>query len=135
MNELFDTLANSKFRLLLGGSFVSKFNDDNTTTDYILPENVGSLQEELDCDMENLDLMENMFIKLMILTLNLDERFNYIYKNGEGLLLNLGYSQRGFAVDLSAKHMDNMLWRSTNVSVGPTDLMIGFTCTMQTTYL
>ena len=42
VNELFDTLANSKFRLLLGGSFVSKFNDDNTTTDYILPENVGS---------------------------------------------------------------------------------------------
>ena len=41
-NELIDTLSDAKFRLLVGGSFVSKFNDDNTTTDYILPKNVGS---------------------------------------------------------------------------------------------
>ena len=67
---------------------------------------------------------------------NQDANFNYIYKNGEGLLFNLGYSTKGFAIDLSAKHMDNMLWRSTNVNVGPTDLLIGYlpALTKQHTY-
>ena len=28
---------------------------------------------------------------------NQNDNFNYIYKNGEGILLNLGYSKKGFA--------------------------------------
>ena len=37
INEIFDSLNNSKFKIQIGGSFVSKFNNDNTNPDYILP--------------------------------------------------------------------------------------------------
>ncbi len=137
LNELIDTLAESKFRLLVGGSFVSKFNDDNTTPDYILPKNVGSYAGRIGMRYGKFRFNGEYVYKCNDpYPDNQDDRFNYIYKNGEGVLLNLGYSQKGFAVDLSAKHMDNMLWRSTNVTVGPTDLMIGYlpALTKQHTY-
>lgn len=127
VNELFDTLTDSKFRLTLGGSFVSKFNDDNNTPDFILPKNVGAYAARFGMRYSKFRFSGEYVYKINDpYPDNQDGRFNYIYKNGEGLLFNLGYSQKGFAVDLSAKHMDNMLWRSTNVSVGPTDLMIGY---------
>ena len=137
INELIDTLADSKFRAVVGGSFVSKFNNDNVSSDYILPKNVGSYSGRL-----GLRYGKFRFNGEYVYKINdpypdtQDDRFNYIYKNGEGLLLNLGYSQKGFAVDLSAKHTDNILWRSTNVKVLPTDLLIGFlpALTKQHTY-
>lgn len=128
INELFDsTLSDSKLKVTIGGSFVSKYNDDNTTPDFILPKNVGSYGGRI-----AMRYGKFRFFGEYILKENdpypdqQDENFNYIYKNGEGLLLNLGYSQKGFSVDLNAKHMDNMLWRSTNVTVQPTDLLIGY---------
>ena len=136
-NELFDSLKTSKFKATLGGSFVSKFNNDNKTTTFLLPKNVGasSLRANLRYNKwrfnaEYVHKINDPYPD------NQNEQFNYIYKNGEGLLFNLGYSKKGFAIDLSAKHMDNMLWRSTNVSVGPTDLLIGFlpALTKQHTY-
>ncbi|MFL2571314.1 MAG: DUF6029 family protein [Parvicellaceae bacterium] len=127
VNELLDSLNDSKFRLTIGGSFVSKFNDDNNTPDFILPKNVGSYAARFGMRYSKFRFSGEYVYKINDpYPYNLDDRFNYIYKNGEGLLLNLGYSKKGFAVDLSAKHMDNMLWRSTNVRVGPTDLMIGY---------
>ncbi len=128
INELFDsTMADSKFRISLGGSFVSKFNNDNNTPDFILPQNVGAYGGRL-----SMRYGKFRFFGEYILKENdpyadvIDERFNYIYKNGEGILLNLGYSTKGLGIDFSAKHTDNMLWRSTNASVGPTDLLVGF---------
>lgn len=128
INELFDsTLANAKLQVTIGGSFVSKFNNDNNTPDYILPKNVGAYGGRI-----NIKYSKLRFYGEYILKENdpypdpLDARFNYIYKKGEGILLNLGYSTKGFAVDLTAKHMDNMLWRSTNSTVQPTELLIGY---------
>ena len=136
-NELFDSLKTSKFKATLGGSFVSKFNEDNNTPLFNLPKNVGATSLRANLRYQKIRFNAEYVHKINDpYPDNLDDRFNYIYKNGEGLLFNLGYSTKGFAIDLSAKHMDNMLWRSTNVSVGPTDLLIGFlpALTKQHTY-
>ena len=39
---MFDSLRNSKFKATIGGSFVSKFNEDNNTPLFNLPKNVGA---------------------------------------------------------------------------------------------
>lgn len=128
INELFDsTLLNSKLQVTVGGSFVSKFNDDNKTPDFILPKNVGAYGARIAARYGKFRFFGEYIYKENDPYADPNfEDFNYIYKNGEGVLLNLGYSQKGFSVDLNAKHMDNMLWRSTNSTVQPTELMIGF---------
>jgi hypothetical protein len=138
LNELLDSTFNdSKLRVTIGGSFVSKFNDDNLTPNFVMPENVGSYGGRIGLRYGKIRFSGEYIIKENDpYPDSQDDRFNYIYKNGEGVLLNLGYSTKGFAIDLSAKHNDNMLWRSTNVTVGPTDLLIGYvpTLTKQHTY-
>ncbi len=128
LNELFDsTMADSKLSITIGGSFVSKFNDDNNTPDYVLPKNVGAYGGRIALKYGKVRFSGEYIIKENDPYPDpTNEDFNYIYKKGEGILLNLGYSTKGFAIDLTAKHMDNMLWRSTNMSVQPTELMIGY---------
>ena len=137
INELFDSTNYWKLKATLGGSFVSKFNTDNNTTLFNMPKNVGSSSIRLNLRYKKLRFSGEYVYKINDpYPDNQNDNFNYIYKNGEGILLNLGYSRKGFAVDFSAKHMDNMLWRSTNVNVGPTDLLIGYlpALTKQHTY-
>lgn len=137
INELFDSTNNWKLKATLGGSFVSKFNTDNNTTLFNMPKNVGASSIRLNLRYKRLRFSGEYVYKVNDpYPDNQNDNFNYIYKNGEGILLNLGYSKKGFAIDFSAKHMDNMLWRSTNVNVGPTDLLIGYlpALTKQHTY-
>jgi hypothetical protein len=136
-NELLDSANSWKFKATLGGSFVSKFNTDNNTSFFDLPKNVGASSIRLNLRYNKIRFSGEYVHKINDpYPDNQDNRFNYIYKNGEGVLLNLGYSTKGFAIDFSAKHMDNMLWRSTNINVGPTDLLIGYlpALTKQHTY-
>ena len=137
LNELLDSSNSWKFKATIGGSFVSKFNTDNNTNFFDLPKNVGASSVRVNLRYNKIRFSGEYVHKINDpYPDNQDSRFNYIYKNGEGILLNLGYSTKGFAVDFSAKHMDNMLWRSTNVNVGPTDLLIGYlpALTKQHTY-
>jgi hypothetical protein len=138
LNELLDSAFNeSKLLVTIGGSFVSRYNEDNLTPNFIMPKNVGSYGGRIGLRYGKVRFSGEYIIKENDpYPDSQDDRFNYIYKNGEGILLNLGYSTKGFAIDLSAKHNDNMLWRSTNVTVGPTDLLIGYvpTLTKQHTY-
>ena len=95
-------LKNSKFKATLGGSFVSKFNEDNNTPLFNLPKNVGATSLRANLRYQKVRFNAEYVHKINDpYPDNLDERFNYIYKNGEGLLFNLGYSTKGFAIDLS----------------------------------
>lgn len=137
LNELLDSMADSKLRVSIGGSFVSKFNTDNNNPNFIMPRNVGSYAGRLAIRYNKFRFNGEIMHKINDpYPDNQDERFHYLYKSGEGILLNLGYSQKGLGIDLSAKHTDNLLWRSTSSSVGPTDLLIGFlpALTKQHTY-
>ena len=135
-NELLDSSNSWKLKATLGGSFVSKFNTDNNTTLFNMPKNVGATCLRMNLRYNKIRFSGEYVHKINDPYLDQDKNFNYIFKNGEGFLLNLGYSTKGFAIDFSAKHMDNMLWRSTNVNVGPTDLLIGYlpALTKQHTY-
>ncbi|MFT7155503.1 MAG: hypothetical protein ACI8Q1_000504 [Parvicella sp.] len=128
LNELLDStvLGESKLKLTIGGSFVSKFNEDNNTADFIMPKNVGAYGGRLSARYGKFRFFGEYILKENDPYPSQDPNFNYLYKNGEGLLLNLGYSTKGFAIDLNAKHQDNMLWRSTNTTTLPTDLLIGY---------
>ena len=136
LNELLDSSNSWKLKATLGGSFVSKFNTDNNTTLFNMPKNVGATCLRMNLRYHKIRFSGEYVHKINDPYPDQNENFNYIYKNGEGILLNLGYSTKGFAIDFSAKHMDNMLWRSTNVNVGPTDLLIGYlpALTKQHTY-
>jgi len=127
LNQMLDsTLGDSPLRVSIGGSFVSKFNDDNNTPDYILPKNVGSYAGRITARYKKFRFYGEYMIKENDPYPYQDDNFDYLYKNGEGLFFNLGYSTKGFAVDFNAKHQDNLLWRSTNVTTLPTDLLIGY---------
>ena len=138
LNEIIsDSNKNSRLKVVIGGSFVSKFNDDNKNPVFNLPKNVGASSLRFNLRYNKIRFNGEYVQKINDpYPDNQNEQFNYIYKKGEGLLFNLGYSTKGFALDFSAKHMDNMLWRSTNVNVGPTDLLIGYlpALTKQHTY-
>ena len=89
ISMVFDSLNTSKFKVTIGGSFVSKFNNDNKTTTFILPKNVGASALRM-----NLRYDKWRFSGEYVHKINdpypddQEERFNYIYKNGEGLLFN-----------------------------------------------
>lgn len=138
LNELLDSsMADSKFKITFGGSFVSKYNDENQTPDYNLPPNVGAYSGRISMRYDKFRFFGEYSSKINDpYPDDQDSRFNYMYNQGTGILLNLGYSTKGLGIDFSAKHNDNMMWRSTNVSVGPTDLLVGYipTLTKQHTY-
>lgn len=108
LNELFDTLMkNSKLDVMLGGSFVSKYQrDDNATL--ILPENVGAYGGRIGLRYWRFNFDAEYAIKEN----DPSEDNGNIYNRGHAALLNLGYSQKGFGVVLSAKSADNMSYRS-----------------------
>lgn len=114
------------FNLRLGGSFVSKYNDENLIDSLILPKNVGAGAIRLSMDYNRWRFSSEYMTKANDPYPSDTDPFDYLYKNGEGMLVNLGYSTRGFAVDVTAKHSDNIVWRSTNVQTGPTELLIGY---------
>lgn len=116
----------SDLALSIGGSFVSKYNDDNRIDSLILPKNVGAAAFRVTADYKNWRGFVEYMHKANDPYPSGTEAFNYLYKEGQGMFVNLGYSQKGFAVDLTAKHTDNIVWRSTNVQTGPTDLLIGY---------
>jgi len=129
MNELLKPLAESKTLIDVAGSVVSKYNNDNNTPNFNLPKNVAAFSGRLDVQHEGWRFNGEYTWKspdpYPIISAP-EESFEYLYKNGEALLLNLGYSTKGLAIDFTARHVDNMLWRSTNAAAGPTDLLIGF---------
>ena len=102
INELFDSANNWKLKTILGGSFVSKFNTDNNTTLFNMPKNVGASSLRLNLRYKRLRFSGEYVYKINDpYPDNQNDNFNYIYKNGEGILLNLGYSKKGFAIDFS----------------------------------
>ncbi|MBN4061922.1 MAG: hypothetical protein COA57_05540 [Flavobacteriales bacterium] len=107
VNEIFDSLANAKTRVILGGSFVSKYQIDQNSQ-YNLPENVGAFAGRLNVIRGRFNLYGEYAYKI-----NDPSADNgYIYKPGEGLLLQGSYSQRGLGISLAVKRIDNMSFRS-----------------------
>ena len=123
LNELMPSLENSKTRIELGGSFVSKyeaseeivervpvylFPDSSVSYMTIPPKNVGAYSSRFTISHGKLALSGEYAHKFN------DAGYinHYIYKPGNALLLTGTYSQKGLGVILSTKWMDNMSYKS-----------------------
>lgn len=130
INEAFKKLAEKKTKVIIGGSFVSKYQDDQDPI-YILPENVAAGAGRINIIRGGFNLFGEYAYKIN----DPQSTNNYIYKNGEGVFVSASYSQKGLGVILSAKRIDNMDFRSDRNAVG-NNLNINFlpALTKQHTY-
>lgn len=108
-------------RLTLGGSFVSKFEASSQiiTGSYgdqllILPENVAAMAARF-----------NIIHKGFMLDGEYAYKYNdpsavnkFIYKEGQSILLQASYSQKGLGALISAKRTDNMSFKSSRTEKG-----------------
>ncbi len=116
VNEMFDKLTDKKTRVTFGGGFVSKFQKEqtqyvtvnDTTLQLDIPENVAATTGRLNISRGGFFLSGEYAYKFN----DPSADNNYIYKNGEALLINASYSQKGIGIFLSAKRIDNMSFRS-----------------------
>ncbi len=118
--SFYNLLADSKFNVKIGASLVSK-NQNKFHPDYVMPNNVGSYGGRIDLTYQKFNLSAEHIIK------ENDPSFDngYIYNKGHGTFISGGYSQKGFAVMLGAKSIDNMSFR-TDPDAILTDLNINF---------
>lgn len=108
LNDLLDTLiGESKTKLIVGGSMVSKYQKDNNSQ-FNLPENVAAFAGRA-------NLIHGLFNLYAEYAYKMNDPSNdnkYIYKPGEGLLVQASYSRKHFGFSVSAKRIDNMSFRS-----------------------
>lgn len=130
ISELTDSLANMKTKVILGGSFVSKFQADQNSQ-FVLPENVGSWAGRMNIINGGINFYTEYVYKI-----NDPSADNgFIYKPGDALLTQISYSTKGFGISLSGKRNDNMSFRSER-DAALTDVLINYipTLTKQHTY-
>ena len=120
LNELFDSLAVKGRNIILGGSFVSKYQEDRDPL-LELPENVGAWAARLNYISAKWNLYAEYAYKIN----DPNSSNNGIYKNGEALMFNAAYSVKGLGISAGIHSYDNMVYRS-NRAAGPFDLNINF---------
>lgn len=119
LNDLIPSFENSPLKINLGGSFVSKYEDNeqiyNKYKDsnhpnelLILPLNVGAGAGRINMIYKNFSLTSEYVRKVN----DPNDKNGYIYKPGEAMLVSLSYNQRGFGAFIQAKRLDNMTFKS-----------------------
>ncbi len=107
INESIRGFDSCKTKFILGGNYVSKFQEDQDPV-YILPENVGAGSGRLTIIHGNVTLTGEYAYKA-----NDPSATNgYIYKDGSATILTATYSRKGFGFTLAGKRIDNMSFRS-----------------------
>jgi len=119
LNDIFKPLEESKLRFQLGGSFVSKYQADEDIYNseqelLILPLNVGSASGRVNIGYGNFGLGAEYVQKIN----DPNAMNNFIYKNGESLLLTASYNQKGLGILVQAKRLDNMNYKSKRTETG-----------------
>lgn len=119
-NDLFKKLSDMKTRIILGGSFVSKYESDRNPV-YVLPENVGATAGRLNIIRGKFNFYSEYAYKIN----DPSSENNYIYKEGQAALFNATFSQKGLGIVFNAKRIDNMGFRSERDATG-NDLLISY---------
>lgn len=113
VNDLVKSFKESKTKLILGGSMLSKFEKDEDP-ELILPENVAAFAGRFTLIRKKINISGEYAYKI-----NDPSAINkYIYKNGQALYLSTSYASKGIGVSLAAKHIDNMSFRSNRNEIG-----------------
>lgn len=120
VNDFFKKLNDAKTRYSLGWGFTSKYQADRDPV-YKLPENVGAWAARASVSREKWQLGAEYAYKINDpSTVN-----NFIYREGQALSLNASYTVEGFGINVGAKRIDNMNFRSDRAATGNV-LMINY---------
>lgn len=120
VNELIPFLREKQTSVSIGGSFVSKYQAD-TDPIYILPENVGGWAYRLNLVRNALQLNAEYAGKIN----DPSADNNFIYKPGNSFVINASYAVSGLGINVSAKRVDNMSFRSDRTE-NLNKLMLGY---------
>ena len=106
-NDLFESMENSKLRLSIGGSFVSKYQADNNPL-YYVPRDVGSGAARFNMGIGKFNFSSEYAHKI-----NDPSAINgYIYKPGDAFIFNASYSTKGLGILAVFKRIDNFSYKS-----------------------
>ncbi|MFN6117250.1 MAG: DUF6029 family protein [Flavobacteriales bacterium] len=119
--EIMDTAWTSASNLIIGGSFVSKYQADNSSQ-LVLPENVGTWAARIHYTSPKWDLSTEYAYKIN----DPNNRNGFIYKPGQAMMVNATYSVKGFGASVGAHSFDNMFYQSDRTSPSAFDLNINF---------
>lgn len=121
VNELFDSiLGNKKTRVILGGSFVSKFQPDQDNT-LVIPENVGCYGGRINIIRDGFNFNTEYAYKIN----DPSADNNNSYQFGDALFVTTSYAGKGFSLLLQGKRIDNMSYRSDR-NEGLQNLLINY---------
>ena len=139
LNDIFDGMAQSKTKINIGGSFVSKYEKvptmtftrdssyiiisefgdttqwiHKTTYEYNLPHNVGSWATRANISNGGF----NLYAEYAEKGNDPNATNNYINKKGSALYSTLSYSIKGFGIFFATKWIDNMNYKSKITEAG-----------------
>jgi hypothetical protein len=106
-NDLIKPMADSKLRLSLGGSFVSKYQADNDPI-YKLPRDVGTGAARFSVGIGKFNFSSEYAHKIN----DPSAINNYIYKEGDAFIFNASYSTKGLGILAVFKRIDNFSYKS-----------------------
>jgi len=121
LSELLDSNWTSANNLILGGGFVSKYQEDRDPL-LELPENVGAYAVRANFTTPKWNIYTEYAYKIN----DPNNKNGFIYKDGQALLLNATYSVKGFGISAGAHSFDNMFFQSDRSAATPFDLNINF---------
>ena len=107
LNQSIGSLNDSEFKMSLGGSFVSKKQNDLSSF-YNIPENVSAAAARINLGYGRVSFSTEYAYKIN----DPSAINNFIYKEGRALMSSLSYSQKGFGAVLQVKRVDNMSFKS-----------------------
>lgn len=119
LNDIFNSLSESKTRITLGTSALSKYQPEeeilfDASKKYNLPENVGAVAGRIDISRGKVGVNAEYVYK----SNDPNSQNSFIYRHGEALLVSTSYSQKGLGIILSAKRIDNMGFKSKRTETG-----------------
>jgi len=121
LSELLDSAWTCSSNLIIGGSFVSKYQEDRDPL-LELPENVGAWALRANLTTPRWNLYTEYAYKIN----DPNGKNGFIYKPGQALLVNATYSVKGFGASVGAHTFDNMFYQSDRAAPTPFDLNINF---------
>lgn len=121
LRELLDSAWTCGSTLVLGGSFVSKFQEDRDPL-LELPQNVGAYAFRANLISGRWNVYAEYAYKIN----DPNGKNGFIYKPGQAAMFNATYSAKGFGASLGTHSFDNMFFQSDRAAPTPFDLNINF---------
>ena len=112
LNELIPKWDTLKTSIVIGGSFVSKYQPSNDPT-YVFPQNVGNSAGRITITNGGFSFYTEYASKI-----NDPSAVNgYLYNQGQALVTKLNYATRGFSIQLTGERIENFSFKSDRAAI------------------